>query len=207
MVFYNTLFLLLFLLPINVYAELPSATQNSDHEKHLYTLMTLPSLKKHQMESIFNRIRKIMPEAELIKATKDTVIYRLEVECFNNVQSAKQLQYNLLKICKTPFIVHSENSYCVIAGSQMNYNSAVADQKHFAKKKISTSIVKVKVPLPQWQIVVANFDTLKDSIYSANNLSTNGIVTTVEPADSKNFHTKKNVLEQLMSEEITLTLK
>ncbi|MDD2365482.1 MAG: hypothetical protein PHN84_04900 [Desulfuromonadaceae bacterium] len=203
----QTLFLIFLLIPLNAAADEASTIQPDSTEESLYTLTTIPSLKKNRAESTLKRIKPAIPDAKLVKIEKETVTYRLEVKCFESFHSAKLLRADILKICKTPFIVPVEKSYCVIAGSQMDYSAAVADQKFFASRNLTTSIVKSKVILPQWQIVVGNFTGLKDSVYTANRMSTEGLIATIQPVEKYEKNESKDTLNRLISEEMAFSLK
>lgn len=176
-----------------------SESPANDSEGVVYALMTLPSLNKNLTKSKLKKIRATIPDAEIRDIIKETLIYRLEVRCFADRQSAKKLQANLFNICKSPFIVPTEDSYCVIAGSQMDYNAAVEDQKYFAKKHLNTSIVKTRVPLQQWQIVIGNYNDIKNSVYMANKMTIKGLTTTIQPVEKKQINKSKTPLEILIS--------
>lgn len=207
MIYINSILLLFLFIPLSADAKTGPDLQNIEPQESTYTLITLPSVKKIKVEGALKRIKSTIPEAEIREITKETVVYRLVAKCFENRASAKSLQTTLTKSCRSPFVALSENSYCVVVSSQMSYSSALADQKVFAKKHISTSIVKTKVPLTQWQVAVGDYSNLKDSVINADKMSSTGLVTTIEPHEKKPVNKSKATLYRLMSEEIDKSYK
>jgi hypothetical protein len=145
-----------------------------------YALFTLPSVNRKKAESLLTAIQPMVPEAELCSKPKNRIANRLVVECFDNLAAARKLHAEMYRTIKTTFMVKSDRSYCVVAGSQLTEKAATIEKKELADKQIAATIVKKKVSLPHWQIKAGGFHDLKEAVIQANNLSESGIITTIE---------------------------
>jgi len=172
-----------------------------------YMLVTTPSLNKKNVESTLKRVQTTIPSAELIETFKERDFYRVVVKCFKNISDAKLLNANLSKNHKTPFVVKSNELYCVVASSQMTKEAALDDQKKLSTKHLNTTIVKMSLPLPHWQIKISDYCDLRDTVKMANTISMNGLMTTIEPTTKVSPEKSKEVLYRLLSEEISNSYK
>lgn len=204
---------LLFLTPLGANATISSAdqlindmtSQQSPAEAldvHVYNLVTPPSLNKKKVESTFKKIRAEIPKAEIRNKIEERLFYRLVVRCFDNIAPAKSLQADLTKSSRTPFILQENNTYCVVASSQMTHEAAVAEQKQLAAKQISAHIVELNLPLPHWQVKSGNYHDLRDAVNMANSMSMKGLITTIEPLEDGAIDKSQEILDRLMSQEI-----
>lgn len=219
---FNLLLLLLFSLPLPVEGAMapvdsPADFGSSQHasaasgSSSVYSVVTPATLNKKKTETTLKKLQSAVPGAEIKDELKERNFYRLVVKCFNSLSPAKSLQTDLLKLSKSTFIIQTNNSYCVAAGSQLNHDAALAEQKQLAKKHISATIVKLTLPLPHWQVKLGDYSALRDAIIAANNLSNNSdtaaLIKVVEPITEESVEISQIKLDRLMSQEILNSIK
>lgn len=156
-------------------------TSSDASEEPGYRLVTPPSVNRKKVESMVKRMRSDLPRTEIKKNIRERVFYRLVVQCFDSMTPAKRLRTDLLKSSRTPFIVLTDNQYCVVASSQMTKKAALAEQKQLAQKHVTAKIAKLSLPLPHWQARSVDLYDLRDAVSLASTISLKGTVTTIEP--------------------------
>jgi len=87
-----------------------------------------------------------------------------------------------MRHCESPFVLKNDQGYSVIAGSQLTEALAVAEQKRLAGKNISTTIIKLSLPLKLWQMKSTESFPVRDAVILANKLAKMGVITTIEQA-------------------------
>ena len=148
-----------------------------------YHLVTLPSTNKKRVDAMCIRFLSLIPKAMLIPKTSENIVYRLIINTFDTIESARKHKAELLRHCESPFVVKSNQGYTVIAGSQLTEVLAVAEQKRLAGKNISTTILELKLPLKQWQMKSAESFSIRDAVIMASKLARVGVTTTIEQTD------------------------
>lgn len=149
-----------------------------------YLLVTPPSVNKKKIESMLKKIRSDVPRAEIRKKIEERVLYRLVTQCFDSLPLAEKKRADLFKSSRTPFIVKSDNSFCVVASSQMTIKGAFAEQKQLAEKHVKANIVKLSLPLALWQVKSSDVYDLRNAVRMANAVSVKGLITTIEPFET-----------------------
>ncbi|NTV49444.1 MAG: hypothetical protein HGB32_14625 [Geobacteraceae bacterium] len=146
-----------------------------------YHLVTLPSTNKKRVDAMCFRFLSIIPKAMLTPKTEESTVYRLIANTFDTIEAAKKRKAELLRHCESPFVMKSDHGYSVIAGSQLTETLAVAEQKRLAGKKISTTILQLRLPLKRWQMKSSESFNIRNAVIMASKLAKIGVVTTIEP--------------------------
>lgn len=160
-------------------------TVTAQSKQSVYSLVTAPSINKKKIDLLYGKIRSSMPSAEIRKNIEERVIYRLVAQCFDNISPARRLQSELLKYSQAAFIIPMDDSYCAAASSHTTEKAALAEQKRLAGKNINVKMVKLSLQLPHWRVKSGDFQRLRDAVYEANRISTQGVITIIEPFDDK----------------------
>lgn len=146
-----------------------------------YHLVTLPTPNKKRVDAMCLKFLSLIPKAMLIPKTSESTVYRLIANTFDTSESAKKRKAELVKYCESPFVVRSEQGYCVIAGSQLTETLAVAEQKRLAGKNIQTTILELRLTLKEWQMKSTESFNIRDAVIMASRLAEIGVLTTIEP--------------------------
>lgn len=145
-----------------------------------YKLVTLPSTNKKRVDAMCIKFLSVIPKAMLIPKTEESTVYRLIADTFDTIESTKKRKAELLRHCESPFVVKGDYGYSVIAGSQLTEPLAVTEQKRLAGKNISTTILKLRLPLKQWQMKSSESFNIRDAVIMASRLAQIGVITTIE---------------------------
>jgi hypothetical protein len=191
-----TIFLILLLIPLNINAAM-TATSPATHDLTYqqasaslkkstgYCLVTTPTIVKQHAESMFKLLQIEAPGSEIRSTMEERVVYRVVVNYYDNIASAKKMQAELQKIRETPFIIKTKSSFYVVASSHLTKNEARAEQTLLRTKNLVADIVKINLPLQHWQISSGTFYNLRDVANMANQLAIKGVVTTIELRENR----------------------
>ncbi len=124
----------------------------------------------------------LIPKAMLVPKTEESTVYRLIADTFYSIEPTKKRKAELMRHCESPFVLKNDQGYLVIAGSQLTEALALAEQKRLADKRISTTIIKLTLPLKQWQMKSTESFPIRDAVIMANKLAKLGVITTIEQA-------------------------
>lgn len=149
-----------------------------------YFLVSPPSVNKKKIETMRKKLRCDMPRAEIRKRIEERIVYRLVTQCFDSMSPAKKMRSALFNNSRTPFIVKSDNSYCVVESSHMTIQGAFAEQRQLAEKHVDANIVRVGLPLAQWQVKSRDVYDLRDAVRMVNTVSKKGMIITIEPLEN-----------------------
>jgi len=145
-------------------------------------LITLPSTNKKRVDAMCIKFLSLIPKAKLVPKTEESTVYRLIADTFDSIEPTKKRKAELMRHCESPFVLKNDQGYSVIAGSQLTEDLAVAEQKRLAGKHISTTIIKLTLPLKQWQMKSTESFPIRDAVIMANKLAKMGVITTIEQA-------------------------
>lgn len=149
-----------------------------------YFLVSPPSVNKKKLEVMRKKLRSDMPRAEIRKIIEERIVYRLVAHCFESMAPAKKMRTALFHNSRTPFIVKTDNTYCVVESSHMTIQGAFAEQRQLAEKHVDANIVRVSLPLTQWQVKSRDVYDLRDAVRMVNTVSRKGMVITLEPLEN-----------------------
>jgi hypothetical protein len=145
-------------------------------------LVTLPSTNRKRVDVMCIKFLSVIPKAKLVPKTEESTVYRLIADTFDSIEPTKKRKAELMRHCESPFVLKNDQGYSVIAGSQLTEDLAVAEQKRLAGKNISTTIIKLSLPLKQWQMKSTESFPVREAVIMANKLARMGVITTIEQA-------------------------
>jgi len=147
-----------------------------------HRLVTLPSTNKKRVDAMCIKFLSLVPKAMLVPKTEESTVYRLIADTYDSIEPTKKRKAELMRYCESPFVLKNDHGYSVIAGSQLTEALALAEQKRLAGKHISTTIIKLTMPLKQWQMKSTGSFPIRDAVIIANKLAGMGVITTIEQA-------------------------
>ena len=142
----------------------------------------LHAANKKRVDAMCLKYLSLVPKAMLKHKTTENTVYRLIVDTFDKIESAKKRKAELLQHCESPFVLKRDQGYVVIASSQLTEASALEEQQRLAGKNISTTILELRLPLKKWQMKSAESFNIRDAVTMASRLAKIGVITILEPA-------------------------
>jgi cell division protein FtsN len=136
---------------------------------------------RHKIEALLEKLKESRPAQQPVirEETKIKEVFRLVADCGDSRSSAEKRLHLISRTFKNTFMIRDGNSYCVVVGSLTSEQAAEQEQKRVAGKGLHVKIVKYRVPLVVWQVVVGRFATAADADAMVKAIAAEGILATV----------------------------
>ena len=169
--------------PLAVTAAQPSAAATSrprsEGVEQVYYVLAGETINRHKIEPLLKKLKEAGLQPIIREETKSREVFRLVADCYADRISAEKRLPQISRMTRNAFLIHDENTYCIVAGSLSSEKAALQEQKRMEGKRLQVEIARYKVPLTVWQVIIGRFTYAPDAEKVVNTLTARGVAATV----------------------------